>query len=147
MTDESLRVALVNLIPNRQEGDAFFGKFQYVKDLIEGNYSACLNNGLALLAKCQGLAPEAYETIHKATPYYWLGNAAFQVHDYQTATFFYDAGVSEDLRMGADPVRNPTPALHFIQIEPDPENQAARPLVKATESRIEKAIADYNGRP
>jgi len=146
MTETELRDALLNVPLTRQGGDIFFGQFQYVQDLLAGNYSSALNHGLELMQHCQRLAPEAYRRIHKGTPYYWLGMAAFLVYDYQTATFFFDAGASEDLRLGADPITNSTPGLRFIQIESDQPDQAARQLVQATQSRIELAISDYNGR-
>jgi hypothetical protein len=147
MTERELRESLLHVPRTRKGGDDFFGQFQYVRELFAGNHSAALRQGLELLQQCHRLAPEAYRDIHKGTPYYWLGMAAFLVNDYETATFFFDAGTSEDLRLGADPVTNPTPGLHFIQIEGDQPNQAARGLVQATQARVESAIADYNARP
>ena len=55
--------------------------------------------------------------------------------------------VSEDIRIGADPVNKSSPALRFIQIEGDQRQQAAKPLVMAMQGRIEGAISDYNSRP
>lgn len=130
-----------------EDADAFFGRFKYVQDLFRGSHSAALDQGLSLLAKCKQIDVDAYRNIHKGTPFYWVGTAAFLVHDYQTATFFFDAAVSEDLRAGSDPVTKSTPALRFIQIEGDKPDQAAQPLVKAMQNRIENAIADYNNRP
>jgi hypothetical protein len=147
MTEAELRDTLVRVPATREGGDDFFGHFLYVQELINGNYSSALNHGLELLQLCQRLAPDAYERIHKGTPYYWLGMTAFLVHDYQTAAFFFDAGVSEDLRMGADPVANSTPGLRFIQIEADQPDQAAQQLVQATREKVERAIAEYNARP
>src|SRR5579864_5253419 len=117
MTEAELRDALLQIPTTSKGGDAFFGQFLYIQELAAGNYSSALNHGLQLLTECQRLAPEAYGNIHKGTPYYWLGVAAFLVHDYQTAVFFFDAGTSEDLRFGADPIVNSTPGLRFIQIE------------------------------
>ena len=99
------------------------------------------------MATCRQIDADAYRNIHKGIPFYWLGTAAFLVHDYQTATFFFDAAVSEDIRIGADPVNKSSPALRFIQVEGDQPQQAAKPLVIAMQSRIEDAIADYNRRP
>ena len=125
----------------------FFGAFPYVQELIRGNYSAALHQGIGLLEKCQQLDPAAYKVIHKGTPFYWLGTAAFLVHDYQSALFFYDTAVSEDLRAHAHPVTNSTPGLRFIQIEGDQPEQAARALVQATQARVQRAIDEYNTRP
>ena len=76
--------------------------------------------------------------------------AAFLIHDYQTAVFFFDAAVSEDLRRSHHPVEKPSPALHFIQVHGEVQEQAARPLVMDTQARIQRTIEYYNeleGRP
>lgn len=129
-----------------KEANDFFSIFQYAHEALQGNYSNALNQGKSLLMKCRSIDEEAYRKIHKGTPFYWLGIAAFLVHDHETATFFYDAAVSEDLRIGADPINNSTPALRFIQIEDDP-GFLAHPLIKAVQARVEEVITDYNGRP
>jgi hypothetical protein len=130
-----------------KDADAFFNRFEYVQRLRERNYSTALDQGISLLATCRQIDANAYRNIHKGTPFYWVGIAAFLVHDYQAATFFFDVAVSEDIRIGADPVTKSTPALRFIQIEGDQPQQAAKPLVMAMEDRIEDAITDYNNRP
>ena len=146
MTDAELRAGLHRAEASVELADAFFGQFEYVQDRAVGNHSAALDKGLGLLAKCEELEPDVYRRIHKGTPFYWIGMAAFAVHDYQTAVFFFDAGVSQDLARGADPILHPTPGLHFIQLEGHQPSQAARDLVRATESRVESAIVDYNRR-
>jgi hypothetical protein len=147
ITNEELRQMILNVPATTGDADRFFTNFGYLVRLRERNYTAALNEGLALLETCRQLTPQAYETIHKGTPYYWLGMAAFLSHDYQTATFFFDAGVSEDLRKGSDPVNNSTPGLRFIQIQGDQPEQAALVLVQKTQTLVERSINDYNGRP
>jgi hypothetical protein len=134
----------------RGEADAFFDRLGYAVNLHHGRYLEALNGGIAVLRKCREIDADAYSRIHKGTAFYWLGTAAFWVHDYETATSFYDAAVSEDLRAGADALRNPTPALHFMQIEGEALDQAARELVCVAQCRIEQEICVYNertGRP
>jgi len=146
--DEELRSMFLQAARGQtKDADAFFGRFKYVQDLFNGSYSAALDQGLALLQKCKQINAGTYRNIHKGTPFYWLGTAAFLVHDYQTAVFFFDSAVSEDIRAGAHPVNNSTPALRFIQIEGEKPDQAAKPLVVAMQARIEDAIAGYNNRP
>jgi len=70
------------------DADTFFNRFAYATDLHQGNYGQALNNGLGLLNFLHENDADVYATIHKGTPFYWLGMAAFQVGDYQTATFF-----------------------------------------------------------
>ena len=147
LTNDELRNMLIQAASAPKAANDFFGRFPYVSELVGGHYSAAFDHGFALLHHCQEVAPEAYAKIHKGTPFYWLGTAAFLKHDYETAVFFYDAAVSEDLNIGADPISNSTPALRFIQIEGTQPEQAARPLVEATQKRLELAICDYNSLP
>jgi hypothetical protein len=128
-------------------GNAFFNGFEYVQDLYQGNYAACLNKGILLMSKCVELDALAYERIHKGSAYYWMGMAAFLSNDFQTATFFFDAAVSEDLRAGHDPVCLSTPSFKFLLVQGDPPAQAAKPLVAGLQHRIDFVLHDYNLRP
>ena len=128
----------------RNGGNAFFNSFQYAHQLYAGNYSATLNSGIDLLNRCRAIDLDAYQEIHKGSAFYWIGMAAFLIHDYQTAVFFFDAAVSEDLRRGHHPLDRPSPALHFIQVHGEVEEQAARPLVMDTQARIERVLDAYN---
>ena len=150
ITSDELRNQLIRAASDPGAANVFFGQFSYVDHLVSGNYSACFDEGCKLLRLCQQLAPEEYRRIHKGTAFYWLGTAAFLKYDYETAVFFYDAAVTEDLRINANPDTNSTPSLRFIQIEADQPEQAARTLVQETHRRLELAIENYNrlpGRP
>lgn len=89
-------------------------------------------------------AENAYKNTPKGTPFYLLGIAAFQSHDFQTATFLFDAAVSEDLQHHPDPGN--APALLTMQLDEKNPNQRALPIVQAVVSKIETTIARYNGR-
>jgi hypothetical protein len=117
-----------------EAGDDFFNSFKYVQDLHEGNYSLALESGMSLLRKCKRADPTVYEKIHKGAVFYWLGMAAFLVHDYETAAFFFDSAVSEDIRAQKDPVNNPSPSFRFVLIEGDQLDQAALALVSVTQN-------------
>lgn len=125
-------------------GNEFFNSFEYKKSLISGNYSGTLNFGMSLLNQCKALNPDGYSDIHKGTAFYWIGMAAYLMNDYQTATFFFDAAVSEDLRRGHNPEEKPSPSLRYILLEGEPTDQAAQNLVKDAQSRTESLISIYN---
>jgi hypothetical protein len=127
-----------------QDADAFFNSFKYVQDLWEGHHSHALESGMSLLNQCVKTDAALYEQIHKGTVFYWLGMAAFLVHDYETAVYFFDAAVSEDIRAGRDPIHDPSPSFRFILIEGDRQDQAAEALVMETQNRVEDCIDDYN---
>jgi len=148
LTGDELRTAfLAAAAATPKEANAFFGRFKYAYDLFGGNYSSAVNLGLALLASCRAIDQSAYRHIHKGTAYYWIGSAAFLMQEPELAAFFFDAAVSEDLRAGAHPVSNPSPALRFTLIDAAATDQAARPLVEATDARIRELIDNYNSRP
>lgn len=132
------------------DADVFFGRFNFVEDLIQGKPAFALNGFLDLLNICRSFDEGAFERIHKGTPYYWLGTSAFLMNDHQSAVFFFDAAVSEDLRAGFDPEVGSTPSYLFILIDGEQPEQAAQDLVKAAQRRVQEIIDYYNeriGRP
>lgn len=147
LSEDELRETFLTAVAGpREDHNAFFDGFKYVHDILRGDPSAGVDQGLHLLYSCLHIDSQAYEQIHKGTAFYWLGIGAYRVHDHELAAFFFDAAVSEDLRAGADPDTNPTPALRFIQIEGEPEEQAARVLVQLTQARVQELIDNYNAR-
>jgi hypothetical protein len=127
------------------EGTEFFQKF-HLGDFIMfyGQPKVAYDEGLRILNECRQADLKAFSEIHKGGIYYWIGMAAFVVRDYETAVFFFDAAVSEDLRQGSDPINNSTPALKFIQVEGTADKQAAQPLVADAQNKIEGLIETYN---
>ena len=144
LTEEEFRIAfLAAARGTNEDANRFFNQFKYKYDLFARNFSAALSQGVDLLARCYAVDKASFCQIHKGSAYYWLGIAAFFVRDYELATFFFDASVAEDLRAGADPINNPTPSLHFMLIEGDPPNQAARDLVQFVQAKTEELIGSY----
>jgi hypothetical protein len=118
----------------------------YLVQLQSGLYSQAVEDGVKLLSETKRFAPREYENTSKGTPFYLLGIAAFLSHDFQTATFLFDAAVSEDLKHQTD-ITKDTPALLTMQLNDTNEDQAALQIVKAVAAKIEAAIGSYNGRP
>lgn len=148
LTEEELRRAFIAASNGpREHANYFFDQFKYKYDLVTGNPAAALNQGLDLLNRCQAIDQVAFANIHKGTPYYWIGIAAFLVHEYELAAFFFDASVAEDIRAGAHPIGNSSPSLHFMLIEGEPPEQAAQQLVQIVQERIIELIDKYNARP
>ena len=111
--------------------------------LREGNSSQAQTLLLHLLHKCQSLAPLDYPKIHKGSPYFWLAISAFLLHDYQTATFFFDATVAEDVNWGADAEKAPTPAMFFIMLEGSQLNPSAQKLAQIAEAKLLRCLDFY----
>ena len=77
---------------------------------------------------------------HKGTPFYFMGIAAFASHDYQTATFFFDAAVAEDVHHY--PGDNNKPALVFMRLDKTKET-AAQQIVQIVAAKLDAALKDY----
>jgi hypothetical protein len=146
LTESELREALVeNAYRKDDDSRRWFSRFGFAHDSVNGNPAEGLRQGLELLNKCKELDEDAYIEIYKGGAYYWLGIASFMVYEYELATFFFDAAVSEEIRWGDDPrTTDPPPAMLFMRMDGEHPKQAAGPLVKAAQKGIERWIAHYN---
>jgi hypothetical protein len=79
----------------------------------------------------------------KGTAFYFLGVQAFASHDYQTATFFFDAAASEDLKQ---PKPDRLPAHLFMYLNGRNPRQAGREIVLMVVKKLKRTISDYNER-
>jgi hypothetical protein len=79
----------------------------------------------------------------RGTDFYSLGIAAFASHDYQTATFFFDAAASEDLKL---PNPDRWPAHLFMYLNDRNPKQAGREIVRMIVKKLRRTIKDYNKR-
>ena len=147
LTETELRKALnENAYRKDDESRRWFSRFKFAHDSVNGNPHTALAQGLDLLNRCRWLDEEAYTEIHKGGAFYWLGIASFLVNEYEMATFFFDAAVSEDIRWEGDPKSTKvSPAMLFMRIDDEQPNQAALGLVQFARARIESLINDYNG--
>lgn len=149
MTDEQaralfLRAAQQGLV----EANQFFSSFLYTPEAELGNYSRALGQGIHFLTGiCLATDASAYIRIHKGAAFYWLGTFAFLANDYESAAFFFDAAISEDIRAGNNPANDLTPASAFIVLQNEPANHIAIPLINAARERIGELITNYNARP
>jgi len=145
LTETELRKALnENAFRKDDESRRWFSRFKFAHDAVNGNPYTALGQGLDLLNRCRWLDEKAYTEIHKGGAFYWLGIASFLVNEYEMATFFFDASVSEDIRWGDDHLKNPSPAMRFMRMDGEHPNQAARDLVRFAQARIESLVSDYN---
>jgi hypothetical protein len=115
----------------------------YVAAIFDGRYAQGVEECLSLLEHSKQLEPAEYLSKPKGTPFYWLGIAAFWSHDYQTATFFFDAAVSEDVDHGRG---DDQPAMLFMRLNEKVEQQAAWPIVRKIVAKLQQAIDNYKAR-
>jgi hypothetical protein len=114
----------------------------YAERLGNHQFPWAVEAGLNLLNAAQ-LDPTTYATP-KGTPFYAMGIAAFASHDYQTATFFFDAAVSEDVKHY--PGDNDKPAILFMRLDKSKQGEAAQQVVDIVVDRLTAALNNYTGR-
>ena len=96
-----------------------------------------------LLNYCKKLDRDAFDKIHKGNPYYFIGISSFLMDDFQTAIYFFDAAVTEDMNAGAEPKRNPKPSTKFLMLQGEAEGQSAKPLTALAKAKVERALEYY----
>lgn len=127
-----------------QAGDNFFNKYNFVSLLQSGNYSELIRQTIEFLKELKGTDQKAYFSIHKGTPFYWMGVAALLSNDYVSATHFLDAALSEDFRTKESSDVLKSPALFFALLDDSFPNQAARNIVSVLKQRILNVVRNYN---
>ena len=114
------------------------------RDLINNRQYLFLRDRLfGLLRACERIDATAFTKIPKGHPYYFIGIASYLLADYQTAIYFFDAAVTEDLKSGADPIKNPTPATRFLMLDGESDKQAAKKLIQYAQTKVERALKYY----
>jgi hypothetical protein len=136
--------ALLKEIP---EGDAsaasdFFVRFGFGPLYHQEKYYETLERGHQILHLVARLDPEKYNGMHKGYAFYWMGMAAYRIHDYQTAIYYIDATLSEDIKNF--PGDTNTPPHLFLRLEGDDPKQAAQEIVKGAQGSIEEYATLYN---
>lgn len=113
--------------------------------IMVGDPLLAYKEGVETLAHCHNVNKNALRKVHKGSIYYWIGVAAYQLHDYESATLFMDAAVGEDIKNSGG--RTNLPAMLFMTLNGQQPNQAARNLVIEAENLLDSLITDYNKRP
>ena len=112
----------------------------YAAPLQNHQFPWVVDAGLELLNRIQRSDLATYATP-KGTPFYIMGIAAFASHDYQTATFLFDAAVSEDVEHYAGDKNKP--AILFMRLEKTNQGEAAQQVVDIIVAKLEAALNDY----
>jgi hypothetical protein len=123
----------------------FWNKYnENPRDLINNRQFLFLRDRLfGLLRACKRIDATAFAKIPKGHPYYFIGIGSYLLDDYQTAIYFFDAAVTEDLNSGADPKKNPTPATRFLMLDGESDKQAAKKLTQYAQTKVERALKYY----
>jgi len=106
----------------------------------KGQFPLAVKFGLDQLNRARITQPTVY-AMPKGTPFYFMGIAAFASHNYQTATFFFDAAVAEDVYHY--PNDKNKPALLFMCLDKAEQGQAAYQIVDIVVRRLESALDNY----
>jgi hypothetical protein len=68
--------------------DFFDHIYPYRRHIDDQQYSLAIRGALELLESFRSSAPTQYANVHKGSPFYVLGYAAFASHDYPAASLF-----------------------------------------------------------
>jgi hypothetical protein len=118
--------------------------YPYAPLLNAGRQAEAIDGAITLLQTIRNANQPLYDLSPKGTPFYVLGAAAAACHDYQSAAFYFDAAVSEDLKY--QPGKDDTPALLFMRLVHTDPNQRAYALVNTAVRKLQAAVDSYNNR-
>ena len=104
-------------------------------------FSLATDSGFDWLAEAKRLMPKKYGKKNKGHEFYFLGISAFRAHDYQTATFLFDAALSEDLDRNRS--SRGSPAYLFMTLDHQNQHQAAKPIVEEVVEKLTEVIKSY----
>lgn len=114
------------------------------RDLIQNRQFLALRDRLfGLLRACREIDANAFIKIPKGHPYYFIGISSYLLDDFQTAIYFFDAAVTEDLKAGVEPKTNPSPATRFLMLDGESDKQAAKKLTQYAQAKVERALKYY----
>ena len=135
---------MLNALPSDDPTAAsdFFVRFGLAQLYGQGAFFQALERGHKILHLLNQLNSEKYSEIHKGYIFYFMGMAAYRLHDFQSAIYYIDATLSEDRKnFPEDP---DTPPHLFLRLEGENERQAAQALTGGAQETIEEYLRLYN---
>ncbi|GAI13785.1 unnamed protein product, partial [marine sediment metagenome] len=91
ISKEELKNMLVELpFDDPTAASDFFARFG-IETMYQNNmFFEALERGHEILHLCKRLNPDVYGKIHKGYPFYFMGMAAYRIHDFQSAIYYID---------------------------------------------------------
>ena len=135
---------ILNEIPDDepQAASDFFVRFGLAPLYHQGKFFEALERGHEILHLIAKINPQKYAQMHKGYAFYFMGMAAYRLHDFQSAIFYIDATLSEDIKnFPGDPN---TPPHLFLRLDGNDPRQAAQPLTQGAQNTIEEYTELYN---
>ena len=126
---------------NPKDARNFFTHLPFVVYYDKKDYLSAFNSAIDILTELKGFDIQAYERIHKGYIFYFTAISAFMLHDFQAATFFFDATAAEDMKNAPG---ERTPSLLFMVLDGQNPNQAAQELTVIAEKWLNTMIDEYN---
>lgn len=154
----ALSTDLAALPANPTDEDDFFNRHSVPQQLlVQGAHHDSIVAWEHCLSSIRSTSSARYDRMHKGTPYYYIGTAAYLIEDFEKAFFYMDCAVAEDHHIHGANWRD-TPAGYFIRLD-DSEcganltgncrpNQLARVLTSNTKEAVANAlqtIASHGG--
>lgn len=118
---------------------------KYRHHINENRPVAAIETALGVLRDRRAENPSDYEVDHKGVPFYSLGFCAFASHDYTSASLYFDAAVSEDLKNFPRDFSKPSVRFLLLQSELS-ERTLSSTIVDIISGELKAAILVYNGK-
>jgi hypothetical protein len=136
----ALLTDLAALPANPTAEDDFFKRHSVPQQLlVRGAHHESIVAWEHCLTSIRSTASARYDSMHKGTPYYFIGAAAYLIEDFEKAFFYMDCAVAEDRHVHGANWRN-TPAGYFIRLDDSNPNQFARVLTSRTKRAVDNAL-------
>jgi len=136
----ALSIDLATLPANATTEDEFFSRHSVPQQfLVRGAHHDSIVAWEHCLSSIRSTASARYDSMHKGTPYYFIGTAAYLIEDFEKAFFYMDCAVAEDYHVHGANWRN-TPAGYFIRLDDSSPNQFARVLTSRTKEAVANAL-------
>ncbi|MGO9613131.1 MAG: hypothetical protein ACLPX5_08855 [Dissulfurispiraceae bacterium] len=136
-------------LPSPSPGENFLFFFENIpipyNHLRNAQYSLAIDSWEKVLKLIKEIDVKRFKTMHKGTPYYFCGIAAYMMEDYERAVFYFDAALAEDVKnyssFGGELKK--APAVLFLTLNDGVPDQAAKDLVKKTKELMGKGLAKF----
>lgn len=142
LSDDQMKDILAATPRNASDEDCFFSDLRYVPGRISNQATnevvqpqESFRRYEEVLSQIKRVDPLRYGTMHKGTPFYFLGWLAYEMKNYEMGVFYMDAAVSEDIQNVGSGWMN-TPAAAFLFLDETNTNAAAYQITVQTRREV-----------
>lgn len=150
LSDDEMKAILLTVPANPQGEDKFFSDRRFVPgrvydpqtgEVYQPHVSMNIYEGV--LAQIGRVEPQRYSTMHKGTPFYYIGWLAYEMGNYEKGVFYMDAALSEDIQNDSAGWTG-LPAAAFLFLDDTNPNAAARNITIKAKREVESHLKRFS---